>query len=106
MTEKELLQIGESHPRIQYVFHENYVLVAHRLVHVFRQSNLASRIPSAPKFVGRARTISVTGDADKIEGRVQFDLPRQVGEKNRSAFQYAHKNDRLAGKIAGNVGAQ
>src|SRR5215472_17070575 len=104
MRQQNALQIGEGEAGIQDVFHQNYVLVAQGMVYVFRKPHLARRIPPAFQLLSRAGTVAVARYADEIECRVKLHLPCQVAKKNRGPLEHAHEDDRLPGKVVGDLG--
>jgi hypothetical protein len=68
--------------------------------------HFAGRVPAALQFAGRAGTIPITRNPNEVEGRVELYLPRQIGQKNRRAFEHADKNDGLARKVLRDLLAQ
>src|ERR1700685_2537304 len=96
--------VVERQPSIEDVFNQNHVAIGERLVEVFGQSDFAERIPCsmASGICQGSRAVAVTGNTDKVEGRVKRNLARQIAKEYGCTFQNAYKNDRLAVKISRN----
>src|ERR1700690_8327 len=80
MPQQQTLDKRQRQPRVQNVLHQDHIFVAQRLVHVLGQPHLAGRIPSSSSL----RRIPIAGHADKIKRRIQFHLPHQIAQENRS----------------------
>src|SRR5579862_4856329 len=103
---QQLLKNSQREAGVENIFDHDHVFIFHGLVDVLGQLYFASRIPSALEFLRRTGTVPVAGDADEIESGIEIDVPRQIEEKDRRAFQNADKNDRLPGKIFRDLRAQ
>ena len=54
---------------------------------------------------GSALALSVAGDGDKVKGGVGLDSPRQIGQKERRAFEHTNHHQLFTVQVVGNLGA-
>ena len=84
--EKKAAEELNCQSSVEDVFDEDDVLVAHRLIYIFIQTDFATRLLAA----------AVTGDADEVKSGVELNLPRQITEENGGALEHPDEHDRLA----------
>src|SRR6185437_43163 len=92
MAEQLPLEERQGEPRIEDIFYQHDVLTAQGLIYVLGQTDLAHRVPNF--FLLWPRRIAVAGYANEVEGGIQLDLPHQVAQKHRRAFEDSNKDNR------------
>ena len=103
---QNLLQESEREAGVEDVFDDDHVLAFQRVIDVFRKPDLAGGIPSVTELLVGSWAIPVAGNADEVKGRIQLYSPREIRQKNGSAFENAHEDDGFAFEVTGDLRAQ
>ena len=68
--------------------------------------HFTSGVPSALQFLRRAGTVAVARNSNEVEGCVEIEMSRQIGEKDRRTLQNADQDDGLSLEIFRDLRAQ
>ena len=96
MLEHELAQVAEGEAGVEDVFDEEDVFAFDRVVDVLDELD----------GTGGDTGAAVAGNGDEVEGVVDADGTREVGEKDGRALEDADENDGLAGVVAADLSAE
>ena len=96
VLEHEATEIAQGEAGVEDVFDDDDVLALNRIVDVFDEFDGAGGDASA----------AVARDGDEVEGGVDGDGAREIGEKDGGAFEDAYEDDGLSGVVGGDLLAE
>ena len=95
LLQEELAQIGEREAGVEDVLDDQHVLALDGMVEVLDELDRA----------GGALALAVAGGGDKVEGGVDLDGSRQVGQKECRALEHADHDQLFAVQVTGDLRA-